>query len=81
MKLNYKTQMVLTIALIIVFNLFDSTFDHWIFSSVGTCLAGLLWVVHPVMVDDEVPTARQKLLLRFTGVFLILLGVCKNFLI
>lgn len=75
MKLNYKNQLRLTVALVIVSNMLNTLFRNWVFSSVGKCLCGLLWIIHPVMPGNRKPTPKEKLLLRLVGVVLILWGI------
>lgn len=75
MKLSYKNQLRLTVTAIIVSNMMNTLFRHWAFSSVGKCLCGLMWIVHPVMPGDRQPTQKEKLLLRLAGVLLIVYGI------
>lgn len=78
MKLNYKKQLLLTIAFILVFNVMNTVFKHWIFTSIGYVLCGLLWVFHPVMpvMPEDTQSAKRALnAIRFAGVLLILIGV------
>lgn len=75
MKMNYKHQLSLTILILIIFNGLNMLLHHWIFTSIGRCLAGLLWVLHPVMIRDAVPNKRDKLIIRIAGAVLILYGI------
>lgn len=78
MKLNYKKQLLLTVVIILVFNIMNTVFKHWIFTSIGYVLCGLLWVFHPVMpviLDDTQSAKRVTNAIRFAGVLLILIGV------
>lgn len=74
-KLNYKNQLLLTVVLILVFNVMNMGFKHWIFTSIGYCLCGLLWVFHPVLAGNAEPSKRNRDVTRLAGVVLILIGV------
>ena len=75
MKLNYKNQLILTIVIVVVFNLMNTLFKHWIFTSIGYCLCGLLWVLHPVMLGNAEPTKKNLNWVRLAGAVLILIGL------
>lgn len=75
MKLNYKKQLVLTVIIILVFNIMNTLFKHWIFTSIGYCLCGLLWICHPVMIGNVQPTKRNRMVIRVAGVVLIFIGI------
>ena len=49
MKLNYKMQMIISIVIIILANIITEMFDFWIYRSLGFCVCGLLWIIHPVL--------------------------------
>lgn len=74
MKLNYKNQMNLTIVIIIVMNGLNMLLKHWIFSSLGKVMCGMLWLVHPVLLDSAEVTKRNLGIVRLAGVVLILWG-------
>ena len=75
MKLNYKRQLLLTIVIIIVFDLLNTFLKHWVFTSIGYCICGLIWIVHPVMIGNYPATKRGILLVRLAGIVMILFGV------
>lgn len=75
MKLTYKRQLILSIVIGLLFNVLTTLFKHWIFSSIGKCLAGLLWVVHPVMIHDTSMSKRDRRIIQGAGVALILWGI------
>ena len=75
MKLNYKNQLILTVGIILVFNTLNTLLHHWIWSSIGRVLCGLIWLIHPVMIGSGTPTKGQLNMIRLVGVFLILYGV------
>lgn len=75
MKLTYKAQMILSVILIILANIFTEIFDSWIYRSIGFGVCGLLWVIHPVLLKGAEVSKRTLLLTRIAGVILILIGV------
>lgn len=75
MKLTYKRQLILTVLIIFLFNILTTVGKHWIFSSIGKCLCGLLWIVHPVMIHDAAMSKRERRLIRLAGGVMILWGV------
>ena len=75
MKLTYSKQIFLTIAIIFLFNLMNTLLAHWVWSSLGKCLCGLLWIVHPVLPSNLPKTDKNRKLARLAGVVLILYGV------
>lgn len=74
-KLNYKRQLLLTFGIVLIFNLLNTLCKHWIFTSIGYALCGLLWMLHPVMMGDREPTKKQLNIIRLAGVVLILVAV------
>ena len=75
MKLNYNTQLTITIIIALIFSGLNMIFHQWIFTSIGHVLAGLLWVIHPVMIGTVPPTKKQKWIIRGAGILLILFGI------
>ena len=75
MKLNYKNQLILTIVIVIICNGLNMWLHHWIFTSLGRVLGGLLWLIHPVMFGTTPPTKKQEWIIRGAGLVLILYGV------
>ncbi len=75
MKLNYSKQITLSCGIVIFFNILSTIFKHWIFHSIGYCVGGLLWIIHPVMMSDKAPTSKEKALIRIAGAILILIGI------
>ena len=74
MKMNYKGQLILSIAIILIGNTMNMLLHHWAFSSAGKIICGLLWVIHPVMIGTRTPTKRELNWIRAAGGFLILWG-------
>ena len=74
-KLNYSRQLILSIAIVLVFNLLNTLCRHWIFTSIGYALCGLLWIIHPVMIGDREPTKKQRNIIRLAGGVFFLIAV------
>ena len=74
-KLNYKRQLLLTVGIVLVFNLLNTLCKHWIFTSIGYALGGLLWIIHPVMIGDRDATKKQLNIIRAAGGVLILIAI------
>ena len=75
MKLNYKNQMIISVIIILLVNVLSTIFKHWIFRSVGFVICGLLWIIHPVLLDGAEVSKRTLLWVRVAGIVLILIGV------
>lgn len=75
MKWNYKQQLILSVVILTGFNILNTVFRHWIFSSIGKCLCGLLWIVHPVMIREKEMSARDWRSIQLAGVALLLWGI------
>lgn len=75
MKLNYKNQMIVSVIFILLANVFSTVFKHWIFRSVGFVICGLLWIIHPVLMNGAEISKRTLLLVRIAGVVLVLIGI------
>ncbi len=73
--MNYSKQITVSVCIVILFDILTTLFRHWIFHSIGFCLCGLLWVVHPVLLSGRTPNLREKTLIRAAGTVLILAGV------
>ena len=75
MKLQFRKQLTVTVLIVLVFNMLNTLFQHWIFSSIGHCICGLLWILRPVRINDIQPEKKQILECRIAGVIMILLGI------
>ena len=75
MKLNYKMQMIISIVIIIFANIITEMFDFWIYRSLGFCVCGLMWIIHPVLPNGAEVSKRTLLWVRIAGIILILIGV------
>jgi len=75
MKLNYKMQMIISIVIIILANIITEMFDFWIYRSLGFCVCGLIWIMHPVLPNGAEVSKRTLLWVRIAGIILILIGI------
>lgn len=75
MKLNHTTQMILAVAIVVVCYVLAMVYGNMLFRSLGLCLSGLLYAVHPVVQKGEESNKELKRLVRIAGIFLILIGL------
>lgn len=75
MKLNYKNQMIISVAIILLANVLSTMFKHWVYRSAGFVICGLIWLIHPVLLDGAEVSRRTMLWVRIAGIVLILIGV------
>ena len=74
-KLTYKTQLILSVVIILLANVMSTLLKHWIYRNIGFVICGLLWIVHPVLMNGAEVSKRTILWVRIAGVFLILIGI------
>lgn len=75
MKLTYKIQLILSVAIILLANVLTELFSHWLYRSLGFVLCGLIWIVHPVLPNGAENSRKTRFLMQGAGVVLILIGV------
>ncbi|MBR5023210.1 MAG: hypothetical protein IKY18_08510 [Oscillospiraceae bacterium] len=75
MKLNYKNQMILAISLVVVCYVLAVVFRNLLFRTIGLCLCGLLYAIHPVVQESEASNKDLKKLVRLVGIALIFIGL------
>ena len=75
MKLNYRNQMILAIALVVICYVLTAVFRNLIFRTIGLCLCGLLYAIHPVVPESEATNKELKRLVRIAGIVLIFIGL------
>ncbi len=75
MKLTYKVQLMISVIFIILANVLTEVFNSWIYRSIGFCICGLMWFVHPVLPNGAEVSKRTLLWTRIAGIILILIGV------
>jgi len=72
---EFRKRLLVLVIVVLVFSVMNSLFKHWIFSSIGYCICGLLCIVKPVKLNDIQPEKNQFLACRIAGALLILLGI------
>jgi len=75
MKMTYKVQLWLSVAIILAANILSTLLKHWVWRSLGFVACGLLFILHPVLPKSLEPTRKNLLWVRIAGVILILIGV------
>ena len=75
MKLNYRNQLILAIALIVVTYVLTAVFRNLLFRTIGLCLCGLLYTIHPVVPESDQSNKDLKKLVRLVGIALIFIGL------
>lgn len=75
MKLNYRNQLILAIVLIVVSYVLTAVFRNLLFRTIGLCLCGLLYAIHPVVPESDHSNKELKKLVRLVGIALIFIGL------
>lgn len=75
MKLNFKNQVILSVALVILGNLLGTVYQSWIYRSASFVISGVIWIVNPVLGAGIPETEENIKWARVAGVILILIGV------
>lgn len=75
MKLKYKNQMILAIGLVVICYVLAVVFRNLLFRTIGLCMCGLLYAVHPVVPEGEESNKELKRLVRVAGIVLIFIGI------
>lgn len=75
MKLNFQIQTIISVIVITLFNVMNTIFHNWIFTSVGFAFCGLMYLFHPVLPGNIPNTPKNLLWVRIGGVILILIGI------
>ena len=75
MKPEFRKRLDIMVIIVLVFCVLNTIFKHWIFTSIGFCICGLLCVIRPVKMNDIRPEKKQLAECRIAGVVLILLGI------
>lgn len=75
MKPEFQKRLVTMGIIVLVFSVLNTVFKHWIFSSIGFCISGLLCVIRPVKINDIRSEKRQLMECRIAGIIVILLGI------
>ena len=72
---EFVKQLNLSVVIVLVCIVLNTLFKHWILSSIGFCICGMLWFIHPVKMNDIRPAESQFKECRIAGVILFILGV------
>lgn len=75
MKLTYRTQLLVSCAVIVLTSIVSSSLKHRIYRNLGFVVCGLLWLIHPVLPDGAEVSQRTLLWVRLAGIALILIGL------
>lgn len=75
MKLNYRNQMILAIGIVVISYVLAVVFRNLLFRTIGLCLCGLLYAIHPVVQESEATNKELKRLVRVAGIVLIFIGL------
>ena len=75
MKLTYKTQMFISLVIILLANVISTIMKHWIYRSGGFVICGLFWLIHPVLPNGAEVSKRTLFWTRIAGIILILIGI------
>ena len=75
MNLTYRKQTALAVLIIIFANIFTEAFGIWIYRSMGFCVCGLMWIIHPVLPSNIEENEKTIHWARIAGVILILIGI------
>ena len=75
MKLNYKNQMILAIGIVVICFVLTIVFRNLLFRTIGFCLSGLLYAIHPVPPEGEESNKELKRFIRLAGILLICIGL------
>ena len=75
MKLTYKVERNLSVIIIVLSNILSDVFHHWLYRSIGWCMIGLMFIVHPVVPEKFEGNEKAIFWTRIAGVIAIFIGV------
>ena len=75
MRPEFKKRLITMAAIVFISCILNTVFKHWLFTSVGFCISGLICVIRPVKINDIQPEKQQFTECRIAGVIVILLGI------
>ena len=75
MNKEFRMQILVSVIIILVFNILNTVFRHWFFTSIGFCSCGLLWFIRPLKRNDYRPEEDQFKECKIAGVVLFFLGL------
>ena len=74
MNVKFRNQLLVSVAIILVFNIMNTFPKHWIFTSMGYYACGILWLIRPIPFNTTQNEKIQKAACRIAGVLLIIIG-------
>lgn len=75
MRPEFKKRLITMAIIVFLFCILNTIFRHWIFTSIGFCIVGLICVIRPVKMNDIQSEKRQLIECRIAGIIVILLGM------
>lgn len=75
MRSEFIKQGNLCFIIVLLSCVLNTLFKHWLFTSIGFCICGLIWFFHPVKMNDVRPEKSQFLECRIAGVIAFILGL------
>lgn len=75
MRSEFIKQGNLCFIIVLLSCVLNTLFKHWLFTSIGFCICGLIWFFHPVKMNDIRPEKSQFLECRIAGVIVFILGL------
>ena len=75
MRPEFQKRLITTGIIVIVSCILNTVLKHWVFTSIGFCVCGLLYLLRPLKMNDFRPEKGQLTECRIAGVILILLGI------
>ena len=75
MRREFIRQAEVCVLIILLFSVMNTLCRHWFFSSIAYCICGVIWLVHPVKMNDIRSEESQFKECRIAGVILFILGV------
>lgn len=74
MNAKFRNQLLVSIAIILVFNIMNTFLKHWIFTSMGYYACGILWLIRPIPFNTAQEEKIQKDACRIAGILLLIIG-------
>lgn len=75
MRSEFIKQGNLCFIIVLLSCVLNTLFKHWIFTSIGFGICGLIWFFHPVKMNDVRPEKSQFMECRIAGVIVFILGL------
>ena len=75
MRREFIRQAEVCVLIILLFSVMNTLCRHWFFSSIAYCICGVIWLVHPVKMNDIRPEKSQFTECRIAGALLVMIGL------